>query len=179
MLPVVIKNYKMDHAFVIKKLSHNSDTYRTLLSGISKEECLWRTQPDKWCLLENVCHLYDEEQFDFRARVKHVLENTQTAPPPIDPEGWVKTRKYIEQNYEEVLKKFLNERNRSIEWLNSLHDPQWKNVYVHPEFGPMSAEFFLANWLAHDLLHFRQIITLQYNYTKYKTGINLEYAGTW
>ncbi|MDQ3193498.1 MAG: DinB family protein [Bacteroidota bacterium] len=169
----------MDHTFVIDHLSRNSNTYNSLLSGIHREEYLWRPEPEKWCLLEIVCHLYDEEQFDFRARTKHVLENIQTAPTPIDPEGWVKSRKYIEQNYDEILEKFLNERKVSVDWLNSLTDPKWNNKYVHPEFGPMAAEFFLANWLAHDLLHFRQIITLLYNFTKTKTRIDFGYAGAW
>jgi hypothetical protein len=91
----------------------------------------------------------------------------------------VKSRDYINQNYEEVLEKFLQERKKSIEWLNSLKGPSWKNEYVHPSFGPMSAEFFLANWLAHDYLHFRQINVLKYKYLLFKTGVNLGYAGDW
>ena len=38
----------------------------------------------------------------------------------IDPVGWVKSKDYINQDYEEVLQKFLEERKRSVEWLNSL-----------------------------------------------------------
>ncbi|MEO8665612.1 MAG: DinB family protein [Ignavibacteria bacterium] len=167
----------MDHNFAIENLSRNGNVFKELFSGIPEEEYLWRPQPEKWCLLEIVCHLYDEEQYDFRARTKHVLDNIQMSPPAIDPEGWVKSRNYIDQNYDETLEKFLNERKRSIEWLTSLKDPQWKNEYVH-KLGPMSAEFFLANWLAHDLLHFRQIISLLYNYTRYKTGVDVEYAGS-
>ena len=168
----------MDHNFIIENLSRNANTYKGLLSGISKEEYLWRPQPEKWCLLEIVCHLYDEEQYDFRGRTKHVLEINPDPLPPIDPVGWVKSRNYIDQNYDEMLEKFLIERKKSVEWLKALKDPNWKNEYMH-KLGPMSAEFFLANWLAHDLLHFRQIITLQYNYTKSVTGVDIGYAGSW
>jgi DinB superfamily len=169
----------MDHSFVVQQLSLNQNTFKDLLSGISKDFYMWKPKPDKWCLLEIVCHLYDEEQFDFKARTQHILENVQTDPSAIDPAGWVKTKKYLEQNYEDMLKKFLEERKKSVDWLNSLKEPDWKNQYIHPKFGPMSAEFFLSNWLAHDYLHFRQITALKYNYLKEVSGTNLMYAGDW
>ena len=169
----------MDHKYITGKLNENQSTFKSLLTVDSAEEYLWKAVPQKWCLLEIVCHLYDEEQFDFRARTKHILENIQTDLPPIDPVGWVKSKNYIEQNYEEMLGKFLDERKKSVEWLNSLTDPNWKNEYKHQTFGIMSAEFFLTNWLAHDYLHFRQITALKYNYLKFISGIEPLYAGEW
>lgn len=169
----------MDHSIIINKLSENLNTFRYLLSGISKEEYLYKPLPEKWCLLEIVCHLNDEEQFDFRARTKHILENIKTDLPPIDPVGWVKSKNYIEQNYEEMFEKFLYERKRSAEWLKSLKEPEWNNEYKHQKFGIMSAEFFLTNWLAHDYLHFRQITALKFDYLKFISGIEPLYAGEW
>lgn len=169
----------MEHQIIIKKLKDNLNTYISLLSDTSEDEYLFRPAEGKWCLLEIVCHLYDEEQSDFRARVKHALENTEGDPPKIDPQGWVKSKNYIERDYFETLEKFLDERRKSVEWLNSPEDPQWKNEYIHPNFGGMSAEFFLSNWLAHDYLHFRQIIYIKYNYLKQKGGQDLIYAGEW
>jgi len=169
----------MEHAVITGKLNDNVNTYKSLLSDTSENEYLFRPDDGKWCLLEIVCHLYDEEQYDFRARVKHTLENKEDDPPEIDPQGWVKSKKYIEWNYYETLEKFLFERKKSVEWLNSLKDPEWKNEYVHPKFGGMSAEFFLSNWLAHDYLHFRQIIYTKYNFLKQKGGMDLIYAGEW
>jgi len=169
----------MEHSYIINSLKKNAPVFKDLLSEISKEEYLWRPVPEKWCLLEIVCHLYDEEQYDFRARTKHVLDNNKNDPPKIDPAGWVKSRSYIEQNYNEVLEKFLDERKKSVEWLNALKDPNWKNEYIHPTYGAMPAEFFLANWLAHDYLHIRQITALKYKYLFHKTQTDLGYAGDW
>ncbi len=169
----------MDTSRIIRSLSQNKNVYGELLSGIFNEEYLWKPHQDKWCLLEIVCHLFDEEQYDFRARIRSLLNDPAAVPPPIDPSGWVKSRKYIEQDYETVLKKFLNERDNSIEWLLSLEDPKWKNEYIHPQFGPMSAEFFLSNWLAHDYLHIRQIVRTRYQYLQQISGMSLQYAGEW
>ncbi|MBL0104172.1 MAG: DinB family protein [Bacteroidetes bacterium] len=164
---------------IIPELERNIEVFRTLLEGLTEEVYHWRFLEGKWTLLEIVCHLYDEECDDFRARVKHTLETPLVAMPPIDPSGWVLSREYSRQNFDEKLKLFLSERKKSVEWLRILKDPIWDNTYHHPSLGPLTASMFLANWLAHDYLHIRQIMRLKYEYTKAKTGENLNYAGAW
>lgn len=169
----------MKHTEIIEKLSTNRLVFEGLLKNKTRTEYLWKPKENKWCLLEIVCHLYDEECEDFRTRVKQTLELPGTPPPPIDPVNWVTQRQYIEQNYDEMVNKFLNERINSVDWLRSLTNPDWSNNYKHPELGPLSAELFLTNWMAHDILHFRQIIKLQYKFFKSSTDIDLTYAGSW
>ncbi len=150
-----------------------------MLSGLASEEYLWKSAPEKWCLLEVVCHLLDEEREDFKYRLKHVLENPDSPMPPIDPQGWVGTRKYLEQDYEKTLYAFIQEREQSISWLQSLSSPDWNNTYHHPKLGPLSAELFLNNWLAHDYLHIRQALSIKYNYFNQHSDTPLAYAGEW
>ena len=45
--------------FIISELNNNWDDFKSILSVISKQEYMWKPAPDKWCLLEIVCHLYD------------------------------------------------------------------------------------------------------------------------
>ena len=167
----------MNHYTIIQELSSNSGTFKSLLQGLNPEQFLWKPAPEKWCLLEIVCHLNDEEIEDFRTRTKHVLENLPEALKPIDPPGWVSERKYIEQSYTHVLNQFLYKRQQSVNWLNSLSNPKWENSIIHDEVGLMTAEMFLANWLAHDYLHIRQILKLKYDYLSQNSGMTLAYAG--
>lgn len=169
----------MNHIEITQELERNQAAFKALLTGISKAETLWKPLPDKWCLLEIVCHLRDEEIEDFRARTRHVLETPSDPMPPINPSGWVQERSYITQDYSGVLARFINEREQSIQWLQSLSSPKWDNAYIHKTLGPMSANLFLNNWLAHDYLHIRQILNLKYAYLKQTTGETLEYAGGW
>ena len=169
----------MNEKYIIKELEQNCDIFKYLLYNIPKEKYFWKQNEKKWCLLEIICHLHDEECEDFRARVKYVLELPSEPPAPINPVGWVKERKYIEQDYNTMLTKFLNERKKSIAWLNQLNSPKWNNVYAHPELGELTAKMFLTNWLAHDYIHIRQIIKLKYDYLKQITNKNLDYAGEW
>ncbi|MES2430979.1 MAG: DinB family protein [Bacteroidota bacterium] len=93
----------MNYTKIINNLSENENVFKELLLGLTEEIYLWKPDPEKWCLLEIVCHLYDEEREDFRARTKHTLETPTASLPPIDPQGWVKKRTYIQQNYNEKL----------------------------------------------------------------------------
>lgn len=169
----------MNDTPITQELLRNRDVFKELLTGLTEREYVWKQNPDKWCLLEIVCHLYDEEREDFRARTKHVLETPTEPLPPIDPPGWVQERGYIKQNYADKLNRFLKEREESVEWLESLRSPKWDNAYQHPKFGAMTAKMFLSNWLAHDYLHIRQIIKLKFDYLKQQTDEALEYAGNW
>ena len=169
----------MNNIKITQELSRNSKVIKELLKGLAKEEYLWKPAPEKWCLLEIICHLHDEECEDFRARTKHALETPTEELPSIDPAGWVKERVYIQQDFDIKLNTFLKERAASVKWLQALTHPKWDNAYEHSKFGSMSAKMFLSNWLAHDYLHIRQILQLKFEYIRHLTKEPLNYAGDW
>ena len=169
----------MNHLEIAQELKRNQKVFKHLFHGLNREQYLWKPQPDKWCLLEILCHLHDEEREDFRARVQHVLQTPEQPLPPIDPQGWVASRKYMEHDYDEALNDFLAERDESVAYLESLQSPNWDSTLIHPKLGSMSASLFLNNWLAHDYLHFRQITAVKYMYLKASTKDALNYAGDW
>ncbi len=169
----------MNTNHIIEELKRNKTVFKNILENLPQEQYNWRFNPEKWCLLEIVCHLYDEEREDFRERVKHILANPELPLNSIDPVGWVKSRKYIERDYNTALKNFLSERENSVKWLEQLENPRWDNFYKHPKLGNLSAKMIFANWLAHDYLHIRQILKLKYEYLKSISGEDLSYAGIW
>lgn len=169
----------MSPSDIIQKLASNHNIFKTLFSNLQPEEITWKRKEEKWCLLEILCHLYDEEREDFRTRVRYCLETPNLTLPEIDPVGWVKGRQYMQQDFATKLTAFLAEREASIAWLQGLENPEWSNGSIHPRFGPRTAAFFLHNWLAHDYLHIRQITRLQYDYLGEQGGIDLAYAGKW
>ena len=169
----------MNTKYIFGELKRNKTVLRDLLEDLGEDVYSWKPAPEKWSLLEVLGHLYDEEREDFRARVKHTLENPGQPLPPIDPVGWVTARSYAAQDYTKVLEKFLEERENSIEWLTSLADPKWDNVHKHPVLGDLSAEMFLSSWLAHDYLHIKQITKIKYDYFKQLSGDKVGYAGDW
>ena len=165
--------------FVLEQLQKNKFIFKELFKDEKEDLFLWKQSPEKWCLLEILCHLYDEEREDFRFRTKWVLERPNEIPPNFNPIDWVTERNYIQQDYKVMLDKFLDERGASIRWLKSLKNPKWDNYYTHPKVGNLPAKHFLDNWLAHDYLHIRQITKLKFDYLNHHSGERLDYAGTW
>ena len=162
---------------VIDKLEKNQELFKTLLKDIHENQAKWKPSPAKWSVLEVVHHLYDEEREDFRLRLQCTLANPEKKWASIDPPQWVKDRKYNEQNFIDTATKFYEEREKSIKWLKHLQSPNWNNAHNHPSIGSISAGDLLVSWLAHDFLHFRQIITINLEYLKVKTlPISTRYA---
>ena len=166
-------------SFYKQSFGSNKQVFKEILSGLTADQYTWREESGKWNLLEIVCHLHDEEKEDFRARLVSVLTDPLQSFIPIDPVGWVTERKYSEQHFAEVLDKFLSERQYSLNWLDSVSNANWDNTFQHPTIGAMSAKYIIANWLAHDYLHIRQIARIKYKFLKNKSGLLLNYAGDW
>ena len=169
----------MNSSFIIHQLGKNQTIFEHLFKSISTEQIQWKPQPEKWTLIEIVCHLHDEEKEDFRTRLSQVLVNPEIPFPKIDPVDWVVSRNYASKDYFQTLNVFLDERKKSVEWLNSLKQPKWDNAFIHSKFGPLSGHFLLSNWLAHDYLHIRQVTKLKYDYLVFISGEKMDYAGKW
>lgn len=165
---------------IISKLALNKNIFKDLLNAIDTLQINWRPAPEKWSFLEVACHLLDEEREDFRQRIDFMLHKQGEKWLPIDPQGWVNSRNYEGQDFEKTVKTFLNERQKSIDWLKGLNKPAWENSYQHPEAGKLTAKQMLANWLAHDYLHIRQLNRMNYLYLKeISQPLSLDYAGDW
>ncbi|MFZ0612218.1 MAG: hypothetical protein WAM73_08285 [Desulfobacterales bacterium] len=73
---------------------------------------------------------------------------------------------------------FFRERLKSLEWLHELDSPDWRATHHHPKMGSMSAELLLANWLAHDQFHIRQVNDLNFAHlTQMVAPVSLKYSG--
>ena len=169
----------MDRSHLIDQLARNRDVFHALFTGLTPEEIRWKPAPQKWCALEIICHLHDEEREDFRARLRSTLETPQQLWPKIDPPAWITERNYMEQDFNAMLEKFLAERDKSVAWLRGLKDAPWNNAYIHPKVGSVSCDLLLTNWVAHDLHHFRQLNNLRYEYLRVNVSVPLDYAGKW
>ena len=164
---------------IISEFTSNGRIFADLLNPKNSSEFLYRPSIENWNLLEITCHLLDEERLDFRARMKHIMENPDKEMEPIDPQGWVNSHKYSDKDFETVLKDFLAEREKSVEWLAKLTKEDLDKKMEHKIFGTVTVMHFMLNWLAHDYLHIRQIIALKYSFLKNNTGADLRYAGDW
>ncbi|MEO8588613.1 MAG: DinB family protein [Flavobacteriales bacterium] len=169
----------MDRSYLIHQLARHGDVFRALFTCLTPREIHWKPAPEKWCALEIICHLCDEEREDFRARLSSTLETPEKPWPKIDPPAWVTERKYMDQDFDAKVASFIGERDRSVALLRGSTDAPWGNAYMHPTVGPVSCDLLLTNWVAHDLHHFRQLNNLHYGYLASISTVPLDYAGKW
>ena len=73
----------------------------------------------------------------------------------------------------------MDARYESLSWLAGLESPRWEAAYK-VRFGLITAADMLASWVAHVLLHMRQLVRLRWAYTPLQLQpLQVEYAGRW
>ncbi len=169
----------MDFEALYQDLTQGADMIRALVLGVTQAEARVRPTPESWSILEVIGHLVDEERDDFRTRVDTLLNRPGEPWPPIHPGAWVTERKYNERDLEQSLNEFLAERAQSLNFLKGLESVDWDTSMKTP-FGERKAGDLLCSWVAHDLLHMRQLVELRWARLQTFTGpYDIEYAGDW
>jgi hypothetical protein len=169
----------MEFKTLYQELNNSTEMIRALLSGVTSAEARVKPNAESWSILEVVCHLYDEEREDFREHVDFILHRQNEDWHQIDPQSWVTDRKYNEQNFAEMQEKFFSEREKSLNWLEELPNPNWETTYTS-QYGTTTAGEMLACWIAHDNLHIRQLVELRrVKIENITSPYNVEYAGDW
>ncbi|MCA9755921.1 MAG: DinB family protein [Candidatus Eisenbacteria bacterium] len=164
-----------------KSLESSGASISALARSLTTAERDFRPKESAWSAHDVVCHLLDEEREDFRQRLRLVLEDPQAEWPGIDPEGWPKSRNYAERDYEETLAAWERERAQSLSWLASLEGGTvpLDNAHTMP-WGPLRAGDLVTSWVAHDLLHLRQLVARKFQYlAKTSAPYSTLYAGEW
>jgi hypothetical protein len=140
----------------IRQMDNNARRIQLLVEGITDEQARWKPAPETWSVLEVVNHLYDEEREDFRLR----LDN--------------------ERDLQESLNNFLQERQASLEWIQKLGVFDWDKAEATPWGGTIRAGDMFAAWVAHDILHLRQLVELHWAITNQALQpYSTQYAGDW
>ena len=169
----------MDLEFFASQMANHAATIQSLAQGLSAEQARWKPDPHTWSILEVINHLYDEEREDFRVRLDLILHHPDQPWPPINPQGWVTGRLYNQRDLAQSVENFLQERRKSLAWLRGLEAPDWQASVTAP-FGKLSAGDIFAAWVAHDLLHLRQLVELHWAYTLQAAHpYQVNYAGEW
>jgi hypothetical protein len=162
--------------YCVSQLSINAAAIRQMVAGVDADQATWKPDPESWSILEVVNHLYDEECEDFKARIRHILSGAAGEAPPIRPKEWVTERAYNQRKLGESIDNFMQERQQSLDWLKSVK-ADWDSTYTAP-WGSIRAGDFLVAWVAHDLLHLRQLVELKWSYGLQQSApYNPGYAG--
>jgi len=155
----------MNYMERVNQLKNNRLVFTKLLSGINREDAVWKPDPDRWSVLEIICHMIDIEIVDFRYDLDLILFHPEDPWPHFDEMEWVTSRKYNQRDFDQMVEQFSLERKKTIKWLIELDDPDLTALHSGNEFKgeKKSAGDILISWLAHDFFHIRQLVLLSYD----------------
>ena len=168
----------MNFDYCIEQLTVNATALAALTAGIDAEQARWKPSPETLSVLEVVNHLADEEREDFRPFAEWALGGPVKTPH--DPDAWIATRGYNQRDLAASVADFLQERERSLAWLRGLSSTDWQNPVAYTYRPGFRAGDVLASWVAHDILHQRQLVELRYALAKAALSpFDIQYAGDW
>jgi hypothetical protein len=170
----------MEFKTLYQELTNSTEMIRALLAGIRQAEAQVKPSKSSWSILEVICHLHDEEREDFREHLDFILHRQDKDEwHPIAPQAWVKLRKYNQQDFKTMQRKFFGEREKSLAWLRKIRNSDW-NVSYKSKFGTMRAGDMFTSWVAHDNLHIRQLTELRRaRIERIVKPYHIQYAGEW
>ena len=131
---------------------------RALLRDVDQVQAASATDgPDGWSILFVVCHLRDFEAI-YGERLHLMLETDYPKFPHVDQNELPITNRYAEQNLQEVLQSFLEQRRAVIDIYEKLTDEQWARRGLHPNAGDHTVLELAINMALHDVNHIEQIL---------------------
>lgn len=144
----------MDTQWAMHQLTVHGATIEHLCRSVSKSDSKIAPDAESWSIVQVIAHLYDEERDDFRLLLDRAL-----AHPAADWSPAIATSQ--QEALPSLLDAFLAERQRSLVWLASLPSPDWQRTIIHDRGFTLQAGDILAAWVAHDLLHIRQLMEIR------------------
>lgn len=148
-----------------------------LVDGLDAAGWAARPAPAEWAPVEIVCHLRDEEEEDFGARVRLIAGGGERFTP-IDPARWAVERRYREDDGPRALGVFRERRAAGLAFLASVSAGRLAAALPLGRTGPLSGLDLLAAWVAHDRLHLGQLAaTLARTWAERWAPLRVDYAG--
>lgn len=170
----------MELSWAIKQLTTHSFSISQLCQAVTDPQARIKPDPQSWSILEVIDHLYEEEREDFRKLIDLTFHESETEWPPLDLDQSATEQAYQSDDVRQGIAKFAAERERSLEWMQGLHAPDWERICTHPRGFQMRAGDVLAAWVAHDVLHLRQLVELHFHLVTLEAQpYSVQYAGDW
>lgn len=127
-----------------------------VLAGIGDDEAEYRPTPEAWSVLDVLVHVLHEEGADFRVRFRATLQDPTGPWPPLDPHTTVEAARHGIRSARALVERFREERAVSLAWLATLDAPDLERAH-DLDGRRLRAGDLLAAWVAHDLVHLRQL----------------------
>ncbi|HTX52559.1 MAG TPA: DinB family protein [Candidatus Baltobacteraceae bacterium] len=145
---------------LLEKLREAPKALAALFRGVPDEILRRKPAPEKWSMLELVCHLRDVEEF-FVERYAKIANHDRPALRGIKQDELAAKLHYNEDDPARVVKEFQAQRADSLAILQALAHQSWQREGMHPTRGAVTIAWTAERAVEHDRNHLRQIQELR------------------
>lgn len=145
---------------ILSKLQEMPKAVAALFRGASEDLVRRKPAPDKWSMLEILCHLRDVEQL-FVERYGKVANHDRPQLRMINQDELAAKLRYNEDDPALVLREFQAFRAETVALLSALAQQSWERVGLHPKRGDYSIAANAVMHVAHDANHLGRLRTLR------------------
>lgn len=129
---------------------------RRIFGRIAQEKWNVPTGPDRFSPNEVVQHMAFWEPVA-RWRGEQALANDGVEVPDWDEDQHARDFSYSILDPREALDRFSAEREKTMEFFESLKEEEWLRRFTHPVKGTLTIYAWAATMLGHDLYHLSQL----------------------
>jgi hypothetical protein len=145
---------------ILSKLQETPKIVAALVRGVSDDALRRRPAPEKWSMLEILCHFRDVE-FLFVERYGKIANHDRPQLRMINQDELATKLKYNEDNPVAVLREFQSLRAQTVLALSAVAQQGWERVGLHPKRGEFSIAANAVMHVAHDANHVARLRALR------------------
>jgi hypothetical protein len=128
-----------------------------LVGDLDEATLRWRPIPDKWSVIELLCHLRDMEHMAYQDRYRRMLAEDNPFLPNVAQDRVAAQGNYLEQDARAVLEEFKRLRAETVQILEAAPPENWSRGGVHEVIGSVTIEQLVNQQINHDLNHLVQM----------------------
>jgi hypothetical protein len=144
---------------VLKRLSETPKEIARIVQGLSEQRLQRRPEADAWSAQEIVAHLRACADVWGRSIDRMLAEDRPTIRY-VSPRGWIKKTDYLQQNFDDTLRAFSEQRAVFVTTLRRLNSNNWTRgaTFTGTTLGRAATVFSYATRIAdHEERHLDQL----------------------
>jgi uncharacterized damage-inducible protein DinB len=145
---------------ILSKLQEAQKAVAAIFREASDDLVRRKPAPEKWSMLEILCHLRDVEQL-FVERYGKIANHDRPKLRMIDQDALAVKLRYNEDNPALALREFQAFRAETITLLSALAQQSWERIGMHPKRGEFSIAANAVMHVAHDANHVARLRVLR------------------
>lgn len=127
-----------------------------LIFAVSPETIVRQPGENRWSILQIVCHLADAELLA-SVRIRRIITGDRAKLWGYRQEVWADRLSYQHRKIEAVVARFALLRRENAELLTGLSDAVWDQTGEHEQYGVLSLQQLIEDYLVHTSKHLDQI----------------------